>query len=450
VLKKYDEDLFKDSTMTFGEHLEELRKALFRALLWLVAGCVVGFYFGDTVVAYINTPLVAALERYYLDRSVENARREFGGLTPAQEAGILERRMVFEPAYIEPQAVADTLRSTFPDASIEFAIPQAYISELDLKDVRLLGRSLQGSSEPSVRIWQRLPDSGQAALAKAAAGESLSSTELKVIRDSLNSLLDKSDLYDEDAFPDRFLSDSSKALLEKEDLTAAQRRELNWHLLHDSSPNAIAPPHPTMIAVPLWRPVKYHQQTHPQSLSVQEGFFLWMKASILTGFVIASPMIFYHLWMFVAAGLYPHERRYVYVFLPFSIALFVGGVCLALFYVFEPVLNFFFNFNADLGIDPDPRIGEWLGFFLFLPFGFGIAFQLPIVMLFLERIGIFTVQSYLAKWKMAVFIIVVLACVLTPADPISFMFLGVPLLALYFIGIGLCMIRPRTTAPAIT
>ena len=125
-------------------------------------------------------------------------------------------------------------------------------------------------------------------------------------------------------------------------------------------------------------------------------------------------------------------------------------MCLALFYVFEPVLNFFFNFNADLGIDPDPRIGEWLGFFLFLPFGFGIAFQLPIVMLFLERIGIFTVQSYLSKWKMAVFIIVVLACVLTPADPISFMFLGVPLLALYFLGIGLCMIRPRTPAPAIT
>ena len=85
-----------------------------------------------------------------------------------------------------------------------------------------------------------------------------------------------------------------------------------------------------------------------------------------------------------------------------------------------------------------------------LPFGFGIAFQLPIVMLFLERIGIFTVQSYLSKWKIAVFIIVMLACVLTPADPISFMFLGVPLLLLYFLGIGLCMIRPRTPAPAIT
>ncbi len=147
--------------MTFGEHLEELRKALFRALLWLVAGCVVGFYFGDTVVAYINTPLVAASEKYYLNRSVEIARKEFGGLTPAQEAGILERRMVFEPAYIEPQAVADTLRSTFPDASIEFAIPQAYISELDLKDVRLLGRTLQEASKPAVRIWQHLPDSGR-------------------------------------------------------------------------------------------------------------------------------------------------------------------------------------------------------------------------------------------------------------------------------------------------
>jgi sec-independent protein translocase protein TatC len=64
-------------------------------------------------------------------------------------------------------------------------------------------------------------------------------------------------------------------------------------------------------------------------------------------------------------------------------------------------------------------------------------------MLFLERIGIFTVQSYLAKWKVAVMSIVVLACVLTPADPVSFMFLGVPLLLLYFGGIAICWAWPR-------
>jgi sec-independent protein translocase protein TatC len=123
--------------------------------------------------------------------------------------------------------------------------------------------------------------------------------------------------------------------------------------------------------------------------------------------------------------------------------LFFGGIYLALYWVFEPVLNFLFNTNAELGIDPDPRIGEWLSFFLMLPLGFGVAFQLPLVMLFLERIGIFTVDSYLSKWKVAVMSIVVLACVLTPADPVSFLFLGIPLLLLYFGGIGLCWFWPR-------
>jgi sec-independent protein translocase protein TatC len=147
--------------------------------------------------------------------------------------------------------------------------------------------------------------------------------------------------------------------------------------------------------------------------------------------------------MFVAAGLYRHERKWVHIFLPFSICLFIGGVYLALFHVFEPVLGYLFKFNASLGIDPDPRIGEWLHFFLILPLGFGVAFQLPLVMLFLERIGIFSVHSYLAKWKIAVLSIVILACVLTPADPVSFMFLGIPLLALYFLGVGLCWYWPR-------
>jgi sec-independent protein translocase protein TatC len=121
----------------------------------------------------------------------------------------------------------------------------------------------------------------------------------------------------------------------------------------------------------------------------------------------------------------------------------LAGIYIALAHVFQPVLDFLFSNNAELGIDPDPRIGEWLSFFLMLPLGFGVAFQLPLVMLFLERIGIFSVQSYLAKWKIAVLSIVVLACVLTPADPISFLFLGIPLLLLYFGGIGLCALWPR-------
>jgi sec-independent protein translocase protein TatC len=275
------------------------------------------------------------------------------------------------------------------------------------------------------------------------AGE-LSPGDARRIADELNKTLDRKDLYSDEAFEGVTPSTETKALLARRDnLSRDEQRELNWRLLHDAYPRIIGEPQPTLVPLMLWRLVKNDDRLKPKSLGVQEPFMLWLKAGFLSGFVLASPFIFYHLWMFVAAGLYPHEKRYVHVFLPFSIFLFVGGVCLALFYVFEPVLGYLFRFNASLGIDPDPRIGEWLSFFLILPLGFGVAFQLPLVMLFLERIGIFTVHSYLAKWKIAVMTIVILACVLTPADPVSFLFLGIPLLFLYFGGIGLCWAWPR-------
>ena len=128
----------------------------------------------------------------------------------------------------------------------------------------------------------------------------------------------------------------------------------------------------------------------------------------------------------------------------FSIALFLVGAATAYLFVFAPVLDFLFGFNQQLGIDPDPKISEWLGFVLLLPLGFGVSFQLPLVMLFLERIGVFTVRDYLEKWRISVLVIVVVSAVLTPADPYSIFFMAVPLVFLYFGGIALARFLPKT------
>ena len=95
------------------------------------------------------------------------------------------------------------------------------------------------------------------------------------------------------------------------------------------------------------------------------------------------------------------------------------GAGVAFFFVFEPVLDFLFSFNHWMGIDPDPRISEWLSFVMFLPLGFGVGFQLPLVMFFLERIGIFTVEGYFKQWRIAVLVILVIAAVLYPARPVQ-------------------------------
>ena len=102
------------------------------------------------------------------------------------------------------------------------------------------------------------------------------------------------------------------------------------------------------------------------------------------------------------------------------------------------------QFNEWLGLDPDPRISEWLGFVLILPIGFGLGFQLPLVMLFLERIGIVDVATYASQWRVAVIVIFVVSAVLTPADPYSLLFLAIPLCFLYFGGLGICRWFPRS------
>ena len=180
-----------------------------------------------------------------------------------------------------------------------------------------------------------------------------------------------------------------------------------------------------------------------KALNPYEMFKMYLLASLIVGLVIASPFVIYHLWTFVAAGLYPHEKKYVYYFIPVSVLLFLGGALFAFFFVFQFVLDFLFFFNAWMNVEPDLRISEWISFALLFPLGFGISFQLPLVMFVLERVGIFTFQQYYARWRIAVLVIFVLALFLTPGDPGSMLLMAVPLTILYFGGVFFCWLIPR-------
>ena len=181
-----------------------------------------------------------------------------------------------------------------------------------------------------------------------------------------------------------------------------------------------------------------------EALGLQEPFMIWLKAAFVVAIVVASPGIFYHLWQFVSSGLYPHERRYVYFFLPSSLILFWSGACLAFFVIFQLVIDFLLDFNASMGIGASPRLSDYMSFALFLPLGFGVAFQLPLVMLVLERLGILSVQTYLSQWRYAVLAITFISMVLTPADMASMIGMAVPLVALYFLGIAMCKYLPKS------
>jgi sec-independent protein translocase protein TatC len=172
------------------------------------------------------------------------------------------------------------------------------------------------------------------------------------------------------------------------------------------------------------------------SLAPLETITIYFLVCLVTGLVVVSPWVFYQGWAFVAAGLYRHERHYVKKYLPISLGLFLGGVFLCFGFVLPITLGFLLEFNAWLGVPPTLRLSEWMSFATILPLVFGIAFQTPLVMLFLERVGIFTVDDFKAKRKVSILVITIAAAILTPGqDPFSMTLLAVPMILLYELGI---------------
>jgi sec-independent protein translocase protein TatC len=175
------------------------------------------------------------------------------------------------------------------------------------------------------------------------------------------------------------------------------------------------------------------------TLSVQESMVVYIKVSLLVSLIVASPYVFYQIWAFIAAGLYPHEKHYVHKYLPMSLGLFLAGVFLCQFAVIPKSIEALLWFNEWMGMTPDLRLSEWLGFAILMPLVFGVSFQTPLVMLFLERIGVMTVDAYVSGWRVAAMVLAVFAAMITPSvDALSMLFMWVPLVALYFLGIFLC------------
>ena len=179
------------------------------------------------------------------------------------------------------------------------------------------------------------------------------------------------------------------------------------------------------------------------TLAPLEAMTIFFMVCMVTGLVIASPWVFYQIWAFIAAGLYRHERHYVTKFLPISLGLFLLGVFLCFFGVLPVTLSFLLEFNVWLGLEPTLRLADWMSFATILPLVFGVCFQTPLVMLFLERIGVFTVEDFRGKRKFAILIIVIAGAVLTPGqDPFSQLMLAVPMIILYELGIILFARQP--------
>ena len=150
---------------------------------------------------------------------------------------------------------------------------------------------------------------------------------------------------------------------------------------------------------------------------------------------LASPVIFWQIWKFVAPGLYKHEKK---ALLPFSILsslCFLGGAAFGYFVVFPPAFRFLLGYSADF-LSPMPAVNEYFSLSLRLLIAFGAIFELPILMVFLAKIGIVDVPFLNKNRKYAILINFIIAAILTPTpDIVNQLLMGVPLLVLYEISV---------------
>jgi sec-independent protein translocase protein TatC len=333
-------DLFDETTMTFGEHLEALRIHLFKAIIGLVIVMIATLYWGNVLVDVIRTPIDRALKRNKLF-SDEEMTGFWGQLTS-----------VFgkDKTTDEPKATTPAVPATPADQNtiLVRVKPRDLLSVLHQADPKHFPAVEASKDEKPVTL-------------------PLSADEFRDFRQTTD------------------------------------------------------------------------QANRPVTLNVQEAFMMYIKVSLVSGVIFASPWIFYQLWLFVAAGLYPHERKYVHVYLPLSVGLFLGGVFFCFFLALPLLLDFLLSYNRWLGVVPQIRLSEWVSFVILLPLMFGICFQLPLVMLFLERIGIFGVDDYRSRRRLAIFVMAVLSVVVNPGGDIgSMLLLFGPLVILYEFGILLC------------
>lgn len=315
-----------ETTMSLGDHLEELRARLILAILGLVIGTVICLYLGGAIIRFIERPYLKEMRKYSQSKAKVAVKKK------------------------ETQGASAYLLDAF-SANLLKALDDPNAPAIDPRAVRFVHK-----------IYAE--------------------TMTKLVNDP-NYIAVAADAY-----------------------SAVSERQLI----------AIAPADP---------------------------FIAFMKITLISGLIVSSPWVFYQLWMFVGAGLYENERRYVRMAVPFSTALFVTGALFFLFAIAPLCLKFFLNFGDLIGVSANWTFDKYISFVTTLMLVFGLAFQTPIAIFVLTRTGLISIESFKKARGYIIVAIFFIAAVATPPDVISQIALAIPLYALFEFGILLSWLAQR-------
>ena len=421
-------------TMSFGDHLEELRSRVIRSLMVILIFGVAAFFFQDTLMELITGPhrvamsqITARQEIQKLQEKISQATEELSGVVEAEAALILKISREDEDWWER----WDQFRSS-QDASPVVGRMARLIEE------RLAALD---PARSSMRVLDATPERFQ----QAAAQLQLSLGDLPwggevTVQDCIDQLKQNSLLWKhwsqlsakgadgpvQDPPPVVLQQDVVKPVVRVPDpqttTTLEQVARLSIAIEMDSA------------QLSGWR-----QRAKPLALlSYSEAFFSYVKLSLMLGMVAALPWITYEMWKFIAAGLFDRERKAVRPFLPVAFLLLASGVSFAYLVLIPIGLSFLGGYGDPELLQATFTLKEYLSLVFTLILGMGIIFQLPLAMIFLNKSGILEVDSFRKYRKYAILGAVLIGAMLTPPDVVTQLLMAGPLTLLYEIGIIAC------------
>ncbi|MCH7323955.1 twin-arginine translocase subunit TatC [Solibacillus sp. MA9] len=179
------------------------------------------------------------------------------------------------------------------------------------------------------------------------------------------------------------------------------------------------------------------------AFSPADPLTVYLQMTFIIAAVIVSPILLYQLWAFITPGLHDKERKATLKYIPYAFVLGIGGMAFAYFILFPFVMRFMTELSSDLNITQTIGINEFFSFLLKLVVPFGILFQLPVVTLFVARLGIINPKLMIKFRKYAYFVLIVISVLLAPPDFVSNIIIAIPLFILYEVSIVISRIGYR-------
>ncbi len=433
----------REVRMTFGEHLEELRRRMISALLWLGLSTAVCLYYGKGLMHLAMRPHESAIKAAMNKSNLQRIEQSAAGLVEIQKGAASwellfmddlrerwGREQMKKVTEASQEEIFRLMSAYSPEQKKQFAMAlEKFGEELLLVFIDVTSPKLQPAKERGyVERFQVL----EKELRELAARMETSSFQRLL---GLGVDFDK--VIQTIAELNQFLEARRKAILEG---PLPDLRELMKLLPDDQNLKKI-----DEIYGDLRKRVdeiSSNKAKAPILIKYLEGFMSYFKVALIFGLFFALPLILFEMWKFIGAGLYHHEQKYVLMIYPFSILLFLGGLFFGYFWMVPISLQFLASWGADFA-DLNFTLENYINLFFTLTVILGLVFQTPLVMIFLSQVGIVDTKGFKAARKFTVLGAIIFATIVTPPDPLSWFLVASPIYLLYEVGIYICQAIER-------